>query len=245
MRQLNIPGYRVLVGKDYEEMSTLAAYSFVTFAASDRKLNIAITAGTTPKRMYEILAPMVKGNFRNVTYYNFDEIPNPTMDMGITQSNLHKQFFLPAEIEEERIHYLTLDNYMDHDAYLASVGGLDLMIMGLGRDGHFCGNLRNRTHLEDWTVKVDCTQEYMHSLVLEEGYTPVDHFEQCYYVTMGPRSVMHARKLIVIVNGKHKAQILKDVLTQKISMEYPSTVFQLHPDVTFILDEDAASLLEQ
>lgn len=244
MRELHIPGYKVLVGKDYEEMSTLAAYSFISFASTNQKLNIAITAGSTPKRMYEILAPLVKDNFKNITYYNFDEIPNPTGKMGITQSNLHKQFFIPANIEEERIHYLTLDNYTTHDAYLESVGGLDLMIMGLGGDGHFCGNLANKTKLEDWTVKVDCTQEYMHSLVEKEGYTPVDHFDQCFYVTMGPRAVMHVRKLIMIVNGKHKAKILKEIFTKKISMDCPSTVFQLHPNITFIIDEDAASELE-
>lgn len=241
MREINVLGYRVLVGKDYEEMGEIAAYFMASQMAQPKRMNIAITAGKTPKKVYEKLVPLVKGNFKNVHYFNFDEIPNPLYEYDVTIGNLRKDFLTPAGIEEERIHPLTLDNYKEQDQKLAEMGGLDVMMLGLGADGHFCGNLPHTTKLNDWTSKVEWSQENMKRLINAEGFEAPETLEKCYYVTMGPRSVLHTKKIVMIVNGKHKAQILKRILTEEISMDCPSTVFQLHPDVTIIADEDAAS----
>ncbi len=88
-------------------------------------------------------------------YYNFDEIPFRGQSReGVTISNLRQLFFTPAQIKEENIHKLTLDNAAQHDRQLEEAGGLDLMVLGLGADGHFCGNLPNTTRFHDQTVEV-------------------------------------------------------------------------------------------
>ena len=61
--------------------------------------------------------------------------------------------------------------------------------------------------------------------------------------TMGPKSLMRVKHLVMIVNGKEKAEILKKVLDSPITDELPSTVLKLHPNFTIIADKDAASLL--
>ena len=61
---------------------------------------------------------------------------------------------------------------------------------------------------------------------------------------MGAKSLMKVKHLVMIVNGKHKAQILKDMLEKPISNELPATVLKLHPNFTIIADKDAASLLD-
>ena len=61
--------------------------------------------------------------------------------------------------------------------------------------------------------------------------------------TMGPKSLMRVRRLVMIVNGKEKAEILKAVLDSPVSDALPSTVLKLHPNFTIIADEEAASLL--
>ena len=61
--------------------------------------------------------------------------------------------------------------------------------------------------------------------------------------TMGPKSLMRVRRLVMIVNGKEKAEILKKVLDSPVTDELPSTILKLHPNFTIIADEDAASLL--
>ena len=64
-----------------------------------------------------------------------------------------------------------------------------------------------------------------------------------YSITMGPASLMKVKHLVLIVNGKHKAEIFKKFLTEPISEELPATILRLHPNFTVIADEDAASLL--
>lgn len=243
MREIKTLGYRILVGKDYDEMSEIAAYFMISQMAQQKRMNIAITAGKTPKKVYEKLVPLVKGNFKNVHYFNFDEIPNPLGKDDVTIGHLRRDFFTPANIEEERIHPLTLDNYKEQDQKLQDLGGLDVMMLGLGWDGHFCGNLPHTTKLNDWTTRVDMSLEYMQGLLKAEGCEVPETLEKQYYVTMGPRSVLHTKKIVMIVNGEHKAEILNRILTEEISMDCPSTVFQLHPDVTLIIDEEAAQAL--
>lgn len=107
----------------------------------------AITAGSTPKGMYEYLTTTVKGKPRydNCYFYNFDEIPFRGKEgEGVTITNLRNLFFTPAGIKEENIQKLTIDNYREHDQKLAREGGLDLVVLGLGADGHFVAICRIR-----------------------------------------------------------------------------------------------------
>ena len=62
---------------------------------------------------------------------------------------------------------------------------------------------------------------------------------------MGPASLMKVKHLVLIVNGKHKAEIFKKFLKEPISEELPATILRLHPNFTVIADEDAASLLSE
>ncbi len=62
-------------------------------------------------------------------------------------------------------------------------------------------------------------------------------------LTMGPKSLMKVKHLVMIVNGKEKAGILKQVLDSPITDELPSTVLKLHPNMTLICDKDATSEL--
>ena len=63
--------------KDYEEMSRTGAHCVLGYMYREGRVNLSITGGTTPKRMYEILVPLVKDKeqFKDVHFYNFDEIP--------------------------------------------------------------------------------------------------------------------------------------------------------------------------
>ncbi len=63
------------------------------------------------------------------------------------------------------------------------------------------------------------------------------------YVTMGPRTIMRSKQIVMIVNGKAKAEIVKRALWGEITAECPSSIFQLHPNFILILDAEAASEL--
>ncbi len=118
------------------------------------------------------------------------------------------------------------------------------MLMGLGADGHFLGNVPGATKFGNQTYRVeaDATPTLREVLVDEVGgdESKVPDF----YVTMGPQSVMtQVRDAVMIVNGKGKAAMVKQAFFGPVTEDVPSSILQLHPNFTLILDADAASEL--
>lgn len=229
---------KLMIEKDFDAMSETAKNILLGHMSQDKQINLSITAGRTPIKVYEKLIDVVKnsGNYDNVHYYNFDEIPVPNQKEGITITDLRRLYLSPAKIKEENIHQLTVENYQDQDSKIAAVGGLDAMLIGLGADGHFCGNMPTTTDFKHETYQVTVTGEepWFVPEMMEKGMT---------FVTMGPASIMKVKHLILIVNGEEKAHMLKQVLQGPITEAIPASILQLHPNLTVIVDEAAASHL--
>lgn len=236
---------KMIIGKDVEEMSQVAAGYVMSYMYQDReRVNLSITGGTTPQRMYEILVPMVKDKkqFQHVHFYNFDEIPYRKEDReGVTISGLRDAFFTPAHIKEEQIHKLDQFNYQTQDERIEKDGGLDMVILGVGADGHFCGNLSQTTKFGDLTTRVENDQR-LKARILPEFHNVEEDVPE-YYITMGPRSIMRARHIVMIASGVKKAGIIKTLLEQVVDQDVPASILTLHPHFTLIVDEEAASLL--
>lgn len=233
---------KIIVTDTYEEMSKLATSYMLSKMNKDRRVNIAITGGKTPIEMYNQLIPMVKNKdyFDNVHYYNFDEIPYRNSDReGVTISTLRKYYYTPANIKEDHIHKLTIDNYTKYDQMIKEDGGLDLLVLGLGYDGHFCGNSPRKTKWNNMTVKLPIFKEHF-QLIADSEFAGELEAVPDYFV----RSVMMAKELVMIVNGKHKADIAKTVIEGGIDEMIPATILKLHPQLTIIMDKDAASKLD-
>ncbi|STV97228.1 putative 6-phosphogluconolactonase [Klebsiella michiganensis] len=91
---------KLIVTEDYAEMSLVASHHVLGYITAPRRVNLAVTAGSTPKKMYEHLTAAVKGKsfYSQVHYYNFDEIPFRGQDReGVTISNLRSLFFTPRK----------------------------------------------------------------------------------------------------------------------------------------------------
>lgn len=236
---------KMIIGKDVEEMSQVAAGYVMSYMYQDReRVNLSITGGTTPQRMYEILVPMVKDKkqFQHVHFYNFNEIPYRKEDReGVTISGLRDAFFTPAHIKEEQIHKLDQFNYQTQDERIEKDGGLDMVILGVGADGHFCGNLPQTTKFGDLTTRVENDQR-LKARILPEFHNVEEDVPE-YYITMGPRSIMRARHIVMIASGVKKAGIIKTLLEQVVDQDVPASILTLHPHFTLIVDEEAASLL--
>ena len=239
----------IIIEKDYEQLSKTTMQLLLAHMYKPKKVHLAITAGSTPIRMYELLTEELKQKntspFKNITYYNFDEIPFKGEDRpGVTISNLDKYFFTPAGIPKEQIHALDYSNYKKHDEYLESIGGLDAILLGLGADGHFCGNLPGTTTFTDKTVEVPLdSRPDMREILLGEVDGDATKIPDG-YITMGPRSVMNVREVIMFASGKKKAEIVREAFFGPVTEDVPSSVFQLHPNFTLILDEEAASCIQ-
>ncbi|MBU5362531.1 glucosamine-6-phosphate deaminase [Enterococcus raffinosus] len=237
---------RLIVTNTLEEMNEVGAQHLLGAMHTQHRTNIAITAGSTPKGVYDLMIPLVKDKayFDDVHYYNFDEIPFKGEDgYGVTMSNLNKLYFYPANVQRENIHVLDWTNYETQDERIAKDGGLDFVLLGVGADGHFCGNLPGTTKFGDLTSRVDedATPDMVEVLLNEVG--GVEEKRPDFYVTMGPKSIMQIKKLVMIANGKAKAGIVKKLVEGVVSEDVPATLLTTHPDFTLIVDKEAAALL--
>ncbi|MDQ0361118.1 glucosamine-6-phosphate deaminase [Breznakia pachnodae] len=229
----------------YDELSDLMNSIIVAEMTKDKKSNISITAGASPKGVYERLVKFYKKyskDVKNTYFYNFDEVPamNPNEE-GMTLSSLREQFYTPANVEEENIVKLNLDNYDTYDQIIEDNGGLDLMMIGLGADGHFCGNMPMGTDFSQYTYRMYIKEEYPWYAPIKEQYG--DNEVPEYFVTMGLKSLLKVKHLVLIVNGTSKAEALKKMLTLDMTNEFPATGLLLHPNFTIIADKEAAALL--
>lgn len=233
--------------ENYGELSRRTALQLLAVLAQgcEKRVNVSITGGATPAGAYEYVSPLLRGlELPNVHYYNFDEIPMKNGGKA-TLDSLRELFFRPCGIKEEQIETFDEHNYRTYDQKLRADGGLDLVLMGLGGDGHFCGNIAGS--LADFgvgchTVDSDLN-EWLTGLLADACGGRENVPDQ--FVTFGPATVMEAKKLILIVSGEKKAEILKKVLEGPVTPEVPASVLRLHPDITVIADRAAASRLKE
>ena len=129
------------------------------------------------------------------------------------------------------------------DAYERAIrraGGIDLQILGLGPNGHIGFNepgtaWDSRTHV----VALSSETRRANARFFRRTGTPVPDRA----LTTGLRTIMEARRVVVVVMGRHKAEILTQVVTRGPSLQYPATVLKEHPCVMWYVDRAAASQL--
>ena len=116
-----------------------------------------------------------------------------------------------------------------------------MQLLGLGLNGHIGFNepgsaFEKETHcvnLTESTIQANSRFFESMDLVPKQAYT------------MGIKTIMQAKKIVIVVNGKAKAQIVKDAFFGPITPKVPASVLQLHNDVTLVGDKDALSLITE
>lgn len=230
---------KLIVEENLDKMSESAMQILLGAMMQDKRVNISLTSGTSPVRLYQMMTPYVKNQdkFKDVQYYLFDEAPYQDKPHGPNWDEMQELFFKGANIPDERIHSLTMDNWETFDEEIRNAGEIDVMLIGLGWDGHFCSNCPRCTPMDSYTYSMDRKTKN----AANPTYPPRP--ELPFSITMGPKSLMRVKHLVMIVTGSAKAEILKKVLDSPITDELPSTVLKLHPNFTLICDKEAASLL--
>ncbi len=230
--------------KNYEQMSRQAAniISAQVIIKPDSVLGLA--TGSTPIGTYKQLIKWCqKGDvdFSEVTSVNLDEYVG--LDIENDQSYryfMNTNFFDSININKENTYVPNgkADNLEEecanYDAFIKSIGGIDLQLLGIGIDGHIGFN-----------EPADCFEKNTHVVDLHEStikanarfFESVDDVPKK-AVTMGMVSIMQAKKILLIANGKNKEEILNKALFGPITPEIPASILQLHPDITVIFSEE-------
>ncbi len=240
---------KILKVKDPEAMGVLAADMYEALILSKPACVLGLATGSSPLPLYRELVKRNKEgriDFSRVRSANLDEYKglsgdHPQSYRYFMQTNLFDHInikpentIVPSGLVED------VDAMCEaYEQAIEAWGGVDLQLLGLGHDGHIGFN-EPEDHFPAMTHEVkllEITRE-----ANKRFFNSIDEVPTAAY-TMGIGTVMAAKKILMVVTGKDKAQILKDSFFGPITPQVPASVLQLHPDVTVICDEAAASLL--
>ena len=232
---------KIILNSDKEVYEHVASIMLSELSKKQRK-NLALTGGSSPKDVYQILVDKIKKQpdlISDAYFYSFDEIEPGDEQPPITFTTINKYFYQPACIPNKQIRSLTYDNYQDYDKIILEDGGLDFMLLGLGEDGHFCMNMPGSTDFSKGTYMVTIQKEY--PWYEEAQALFADSSGENRFVTMGLASILEVAHVVLIVCGAAKAEAVKKMLTLPLDTNFPATGLLLHPNLTIVLDKEAAS----
>lgn len=240
---------RILKAKDYKEMSEMAADIIGAQVLLKPDAVLGLATGSTPIGTYEELVKRYESgrlDFRKIKTVNLDEY------RGLTKDNdqsyyyfMHSHLFDHINIDKANTNVPdgmepdAIKAGEDYENIISNFGGIDLQLLGLGNNGHIgfnepCDEFIDKTHVVDLTQStIEANKRFFASIddVPKQAYT------------MGIGSIMRARRVLMLVSGKGKAQIVKDAFFGSVTPKVPASILQLHNDFILIGDAEALSCL--
>ncbi len=210
---------------------------------------LGLATGSTPLKTYqEMIRRYREGrlDFSQVTTFNLDEYYG--LDENHPQSYhsfMYENLFRYINIPRERIHIPSgtpqdIEAYCRHyDQRIAESGGIDLQLLGIGPNGHIGFN-EPADELQAGTHLVRLTEDTIQANA--RFFPSIDDVPR-QAITMGMKTILSARKIILLAEGEGKAMIIKKLMESAITTRLPASFLRLHPDVTILIDREAAKYL--
>ncbi len=231
--------------KDYNDMSRKTANLISAQIITKPDCVLGLATGSSPIGAYKVLVERYEQgdlDFSKVVTVNLDEYK------GLPRTNdqsyyyfMNDNLFGKVNIKPENTHIpdgMEPDSdkaCAEYNAILRSVGGVDLQLLGIGHNGHIgfnepCDEFEKDTHcveLAESTIQANARFFASMADVPTKAYT------------MGIRNIMEAKKIVMVISGAGKAEIVEKAFFGPITPMVPASVLQLHPDVTVVADEAA------
>jgi glucosamine-6-phosphate deaminase len=240
---------RIHLTETGEEAAEIAAAEILAALVRKPDLVLGLATGSTPVEVYARLIRAHRegrADFARVRTFNLDEY----LDLGPRHPQSYRAFmerhlFSGLNIPRAAIHFPPAEG-SDLEARcrlfeeeIRAAGGIDIQLLGIGTNGHIGFNeptssLHSRTCVQTLTPKT-----------LRDNarfYSP-DEPQPQMAVTMGIGTILEARRIVLQAFGRRKAEAIRASIEGPISSFCPGSALQLHPEVLFLLDSEAASLL--
>lgn len=240
---------KITIAKSEKEFDEIAAWRIIGQILSKPNAVIGFSTGETTKNMHAMVSEIYKlhpFDTSTVTFFNVDELTNlPREYAGSCYAMIKSQLCDPLNIPEDNFIMpptFSNDFPMECKKFEEEIkcrGGADLQMLGIGWNGHIGINQPGTPFESDtWVSPMDPIFE---ERVRKETNTPAEY--ELGGLTLGIKTIMHTKKIILIAKGKHKADIIKKAIEGPVVTDIPASVIQLHPNCEVLLDADAASLL--
>ena len=236
---------KVIVCKTYEEASLESAKIVAEVMKNKPNAILGLATGSTPEGMYSELARMNKEgeiDFKDITTVNLDEYYpiSPDNDQSYRYF-MNKNLFDRVNIDKSRTHVpdgSAPDGEKEaerYENYVRSLGGADIQVLGIGRNGHIAFHEPDEelvpvTHVTSLTADtIDANARFFKSA--DEVPT--------HALTMGMGTILSAKKIIIIATGANKHEAVKQMLKGTCTTKCPASFLNLHKDVVLVCDEAA------
>lgn len=242
---------KVIKTADYQEMSKKAANIIGAQVTMKPDCVLGLATGSSPIGTYKELIRRCEAgelDFSEVTSVNLDEYK------GLPRDNDQSYYYF---MNDNLFNHINIDkantnvpNGMEPDAekecaryeeLIRTLGGVDLQLLGLGHNGHIGFN----EPADEFVKETHCVDLQESTIEANKRFfaSADDVPRQAY--TMGIKTIMNAKKIIVVVSGADKADIVKKAFFGPVTPQVPASILQMHPDVTVICDAEAYSKVEQ
>lgn len=233
---------------DYNEASEKAYGLLLKELRLNPEAVLGLPTGSTPLGLYQCMRSGFSGgdfSYKRITTFNLDEYAG--MDSGDPNSYyrfMKENLFDSIDVQAENTNIPSglgdlEDNCRAYDSEIETAGGIDIQVLGIGRNGHIGFNepgtpFKLTTHIAELT---DHTRE-----ANARFFDSIDDVP-ARALTMGIKSIMNARKIILIATGEEKADAIFSTLHGSVTTACPSSILQLHPNLTVFIDSAAAARL--
>lgn len=241
---------KVMIVKTKEEMGQVAAMLIAEDMAKESPYVLGLATGATPIPLYQALIKLNKAkklDFSTTISFNLDEYVGlkPNHDQGYRYF-MNKQLFDHININKKNTFVpdgMAKDiaaHCMKYEAMIKGVGGIDCQVLGIGSNGHIgfnepgssIGSLTRMVSLTANTIK-DNSRFFKR---VQDVPTKA--------ISMGIGTVLRSKKILLLASGANKADCIAKAVEGPITATVPASALQLHPGVTFVITEDAATGLK-
>jgi glucosamine-6-phosphate deaminase len=245
-------GVLVILKHDGEEIDHQAAQLIAGAIRKKPALTLGLATGGTMVGLYQQLARMHQQgaiDFSQVVTFNLDEyLGLPATHPQSFGHFMHEHFFRHVNVQPRNIHIpdgTIRDNFeqycASYERAIRDAGGIDVQLLGIGRNGHIGFNEPTSSLASRTRLKV-LSRETLEDNA--KSFGPGEESPRC-TITMGIGTILEARKILLLATGESKAKAIARSIEGPVTCAVSASALQLHPDVTFLLDEPAASQLTQ
>lgn len=241
---------KIIQTRDYQELSQVVFDVIAETLRENPEASINTTTGASYDGTFELLVEAInKGelSIKDAVITNLDEYVAERDKHFTVYTYMHKKFY---DLINEKPKYIGLidGSVEDIDAEIERYKKVlekyprDLQIVGLGTNAHLAAN-EPGTPFDSRMFLADSDESTIQSTMAYQNLTREEAPTQM--ITMGLADIMEADHILVASSGTRKAQAVKCTLEGPVTEDCPASILQEHPNVTFIMDDDAASLLEK
>jgi len=241
----------IIIAPDYEEMSRISAELIAQEIRYKHDIVLGLATGDTPVGTYQELIRIHKEeglDFSKITSFNLDEyvgLPplHPNSYNHFMKENLFNHVNVnPANIYVPQGHIEDPEHFCFwYEAQIKKAGGIDLQVLGIGRDGHIGFNEPGSSFASRTRIKALYKDTIEDNARFFRNEDEVPRFA----VTMGVGTILEARKILLIANGEKKADIVAEFIEGPVTSQITATALQLSKSATVVLDQEAASKLKR